>query len=243
MGERKDLRDLLRDTDFAQKRIIDDLASSDNEPSYNERGVAGDIRRSEGGDLVKNIFVGLLLIAIVIGSFWISFLIGKKVLVPPVKNLPTAEMPAQAPKTVSNADLANATPVQGESLDEEQPITEKEIKTVDKAAGLPKPVAIKKAAAARKLPKTAAALKKTAAKPAVKSKGGKYYKIIVGSFSSMSDAAAVSARLKQSGFPSYVKKVGALYRVQAGAFETQAKAAPTLLKLHNKGFTTTLVLE
>jgi len=78
MGERRDLRDLLKDTDFTQKRIIDDLANSDTETDYPERGVAGDIRKSEGGDFIKNIFVGLLLVGIVVGSFWISFLIGKK---------------------------------------------------------------------------------------------------------------------------------------------------------------------
>jgi N-acetylmuramoyl-L-alanine amidase len=71
-----------------EKRIIiDDLASYEE-----EIGVGRGMKRRRGFiEFVKNIFVGLLLIGIVIGSFWVSFLIGKRVLVP-VKPLATAEL-------------------------------------------------------------------------------------------------------------------------------------------------------
>ncbi len=245
MGERKDLRDLLRDTDFAQKRIIDDLANSDNEPSFNERGVAGDIRKSEGGDFVKNIFVGLLLVGIVVGSFWVSFLIGKKVLVPPVKNLATVEVPVQAPKTVSNADLEKATPVAEEPVAEEpattlgpeQPITPRAAKAIAAKAGLPKPITSKKLAASKKL-KT-----KAVPKAAAKTKGSKFYKVIVGTFPTAGEANQLVAQLKKGGFGSYVKKIAGGYRVQAGAFDSSAQASPLVVKLKNKGFTSEIIME
>ena len=72
-----------------EKRIIiDDLASYEE-----EIGVGRGMKRRGGFiEFLKNIFVGLLLIGIVIGSFWVSFLIGKRVLLP-VKPLATVELP------------------------------------------------------------------------------------------------------------------------------------------------------
>lgn len=70
-----------------KKIIIDDLAS------YEEEIGAGRGVRRRGGimDFVKSVFVFLLLVGIVVGSFWVSFLIGKRVLVP-VKTLETREL-------------------------------------------------------------------------------------------------------------------------------------------------------
>ena len=225
MGERRDLRDLLKDTDFTQKRIIDDLANSDTETDYPERGVAGDIRKSEGGDFIKNIFVGLLLVGIVVGSFWVSFLIGKKVLVPPIKNLPTFEIPA--PKAISRSDIEKATPV-----NEEPVIQEREIKGTEVKAKLPKPIAVKSAS-------KPAAIKT----PVAQSKGIKYYKVIVGTFKAADEANALVKSLKGKGFQSYVKKLSGLYRVQAGAFDTKDKANPLVVKLKGKGFTPAIIIE
>jgi hypothetical protein len=236
MGERRDLRNLLKDTDFTQKRIIDDLASSDTEDDYPQRGVAGDIRKSEGGDFIKNIFVGLLLVAIVVGSFWVSFLIGKKVLVPPIKNLPTFESPA--PRTVSRMDIEKAAPVR-----EEPAISEKEVKETEIKAGLPKPVSASKVAAAKKIvPQT---LHKTAAakKSAVKTKGGNHYKVIVGANKSAAEADALVKSLKAKGYRSYVKMASGQYRIQAGAFESREKANPMVVELRKKGFTPTVIIE
>jgi len=225
MGERRDLRDLLKDTDFTQKRIIDDLANSDNETDYPERGMAGDIKKSEGGDFIKNIFVGLLLVGIVVGSFWISFLIGKKVLVPPIKNLPTFEI--TAPKAISRSDIEKATPVK-----EEPVIQEREIKATEVKAKLPKPIAVKTASKPASI--------KT---PVAQSKGIKYYKVIVGTFKAADEANALVKSLKEKGFQSYVKKLSGLYRVQTGAFDTKDKANPLVVKLKGKGFTPAIIIE
>ena len=236
MGERRDLKDLLKDTDFTQKRIIDDLAGPDSGADYSERGLAGDIRRSEGGDFIKNIFIGILLVGIVVGSFWISFLVGKKVLVPPVKNLPTFEFPT--PKAISKTEIEKATPVK-----EEPVITEKEIKAVETKANLPKPVAPAKVAAAKKT-YTAKSTKAVVKTPGAKTKGVKYHnKVIVGSFKTVAEANVLAKSLKEKGFQSYVKALSGIYRVQAGAFDSQEKANPLVVKLKNKGFTPTVIIE
>jgi cell division septation protein DedD len=235
MGERRDLRNLLKDTDFTQKRIIDDLAEgSDTDTNYSRRGVAGDIRRSEGGDFLKNIFIGLLLVGIVVGSFWISFLIGKKVLVPPIRNLPTYDIPVPAPKAVSKMEIEKA------ALIKEEPVfSEKEIKATDVKAGLPKPVAASKVTAAKKT----AAAKPAVKKPAAKQKAANHYKVIVGANKSAAEADALIKSLKAKGFRSYVKMISGLYRIQAGAFESKEKANPLVVELKKKGFTPTVVVE
>lgn len=83
----------MEDPNFRQpqekKIIIDDLASYEE-----EIGVSKGMRKRGGlFDFLKSVFVFLLLVGIVIGSFWVSFLIGKRVLVP-VKSLETRELPA-----------------------------------------------------------------------------------------------------------------------------------------------------
>lgn len=77
-----------------EKRIvIDDLAQYEEE----EIGVGKGIRERKKKNpkdfgWLKNLFVALLLVGIVVGSFWISYLIGKKMLVP-VKPLPKRVIP------------------------------------------------------------------------------------------------------------------------------------------------------
>ena len=184
MGERKDLRDLLRDADFTQKRIIDDLANSSSEP-VEERDVAREIKRSEGGDFIKNFFVGLLLIGIVVGSFWVSFLIGKKILVPPVKNLPSLEVPV--PRAISKTDMEQAA-----SVDEEPILPEREVKEIETKAAIPRPIVIAKKPVSDVQPATLAR-----SMPVSKSTSGAiYYKVIVGVANTQQEAIRFNADLK-----------------------------------------------
>jgi hypothetical protein len=246
MGERKDLRDLLKDKDFTQKRIIDDLASSDAEADYPRRGVSGDIRRSDGGDFIKNFFVGILLVVIVVGSFWASFLIGKKVLVPPIKNFPSLETPA--PKALSNLDMEKASP-----LSEEPAVNEKEIKEVQVKAAIPKPVPLKKVLAAKRVRsaesgkiaagKTVAKVPAAVKAPVARTKGGKFYKVIVGTFKTVDEAHTFVRSLKEKGFIAYVKALSGLYRVQTGAFDSREKANPLVAKLESKGIIPSVIFE
>jgi hypothetical protein len=234
MGERKDLKDLLRDNDFTQKRIIDDLANVEVDDLSEERDLSRELRRSEGGDFIKNVFLGLLLVGIVVGSFWVSFLIGKKVLVPPVKNLQTFEIPV--PKTLSQTDIDQAEPA---NIDN-SPIPEREIKPGENT----KKPAVAKTAVKKPVSKPVAA--KVPVKAAVKTvaaKPGQLYKVVVGTYGTVSKASKVSTDLKVKGFSSFVKRSGKFFRVQAGAFDTKEKASPLVSKLKAKGYTPALVLE
>ncbi|MFC1559741.1 SPOR domain-containing protein [Candidatus Margulisiibacteriota bacterium] len=215
MGERRDLRDLLRDTDFEQRRIIDDLSSYRDD--QDEKDLSKEIKRGGASDFFKNLFVGLFLVAIVIGSFWISFLVGKRVLVPPIKNIPTVEFPK--PKAV--------TPLQ--------------VKTAEKVAPVQAAPAVvnepdKTVATAPKVTTT------TQSDPAIYA-AKKYYKVIAGTFASSGDAQVMARRLAKTGFPYYIKKMSGMWRVQVGALEARNQAQTLVARLKAKGFSSEIVYE
>lgn len=231
MGERRDLRDLLRDTDFEQRRIIDDL-SSYREDEQPDKDITRDIKRGGVSDFFKNLFVGLFLVAIVIGSFWISFLVGKRVLVPPVKNIPSMELPRPITRLqASNAEAVRSFEGMKESFrDQVSNVTSKF--------------------------KGAAPAKETVAKPAtvtspapapvpVKKDQVKifHYKVVGGIFASQNDAQILARKLTNAGFPQYVKKVSGMWHVQVGAFETKSQALSLISRLKAKGFSPRIVYE
>lgn len=104
-----------------EKRIIiDDLSSYEQEMS-----VSRAMRKRSGlAEFFKSVFVLLLLVGIVVGSFWVSFLLGKKVLLP-VKTLETKELTPieeripdiEAPKLHENVILAEIPTVEEEELE------------------------------------------------------------------------------------------------------------------------------
>lgn len=110
--------------------IIDDLASYEE-----EIGVARGAKRGGGfGDFLKSVFVFFLLVGIVVGSFYVSFLIGKRVLVP-VKSLSQRELaPIEDTTVVEEEDLSKF--ATGEVIKEEliEPAKMLPSKTITQAA-------------------------------------------------------------------------------------------------------------
>ena len=191
--------------------IIDDLTSYDD-----EIGVAKDIKRGSSSDFgwLKNIFVALLLVGIVVGSFWISFLIGKRVLTP-VK-------PLKSEKVIP---IEERVMVIEEEVAEEKPIVMPEPKPEPKPAPESEPAPL----VSPKPPE-----------PQV----SKYYKVHVGSFDNSSSANSYGSRLKSSGFPTYVKKLDSgIWTVQTGAFKLRSQAETLVSKLRAKGFESNIVYE
>jgi len=216
MGERRDLRDLLRDTDFEQRRIIDDLSSYREEE--HEKEIGRDIKRGGLSDFFRNLFVGAFLVAIVIGSFWVSFLVGKRVLVPPIKNIPTIEFPR--PKAVTSIQVEKAKITE---------TAEKAKETIREMVSNVTPKAQEETVAV-----------KSAASPY---QAKKYYKVIVGSLSSSASAQDLGKKLAAKNFPYYIKKVSGMWRIQAGAFDTQSQAQALVARLKAKGFGSEIVIE
>ncbi len=194
-----------------KKIIIDDLASYEE-----EIGVGREIRRRGGfGEFLKNIFVGLILIGIVVGSFWVSFLIGKRVLVP-VKNLETRETPNLVEEKI---------PVEEEDLSV-LATPEKTAKPAEKATPVPS--------------KRIETVKTTVASP----EKMMYYKVQAGLFTTKADADALVGSLKEKGVKAFVRKVsGSEYRVQVGAYRTRSSAQVLVNDLQSKGVEATIIYE
>ena len=194
-----------------KKIIIDDLASYEE-----EIGVGREIRRRGGfGEFLKNVFVGLILIGIVVGSFWVSFLIGKRVLVP-VKNLETRETPNLVEEKI---------PVEEEDLSV-LATPEKTAKPAEKATPVPS--------------KRIETVKTTVASP----EKMMYYKVQAGLFTTKADADALVGSLKEKGVKAFVRKVsGSEYRVQVGAYRTRSSAQVLVNDLQSKGVEATIIYE
>ena len=197
-----------------KKIIIDDLASYEE-----EIGVGRGVKRGGGfGDFLKNIFVGILLIGIVVGSFWVSFLIGKRVLVP-VKQLETRTLPPiEEAKPIQEEDLSAYATVETNAQTQEEYAKRIEPKTDIKTAP-PEPMKYQIV-------------------------HDKYYKVEVGLFTTKAEADALVASLKTKGISSFIKKVSSSgFRVQAGAYKTKEKAQQQVNELKTKGVNSDIIYE
>lgn len=166
---------------------------------------------------VKNLFIFLALLAIVVGSFWLSFQLGKKILVPVRK--PRIEVPIPEPppslKTLEKLQQAITKEVE-----------EKTVKVQKERVFLPP-------------------LKEVKKKTEIQSvcPGKKYYKVQAGWLKSKDRAIGLSEKLKSKGFEVFVKKIYGGWRVQVGAFKSKAKAEDLQKKLKREGFDAVIVYE
>ena len=166
--------------------------------------------------LVRNIFVFVVLLGIVLASFVVSFQLGKKILSPTKKEPEkiTAAIPEPPPSI--------------KSLQKLQAIMSTET---------PKPAA--KTAVKRHKKRTyrraAVSYRRTAR--------GHYYKIEAGLFADKTQADALGEKMKASGIAIYIKPVGENWRVQAGAYRLQAQADKAKADIASKGFESKVVFE
>lgn len=65
---------------------------------------------------------------------------------------------------------------------------------------------------------------------------GKYYRVQCGSFTSKTNADALVAKLKASGFTAITKQYGNQYKAQIGAYTQKSNADDVLKKVKAKGF-------
>lgn len=166
--------------------------------------------------VLKNIFIFIVLLGIVLASFIVSFQLGKKILIP-TKKAPekiTAAIPEPPPSI--------------KSLQKLQAIM---------SAETPKKPA-KAAVKRRKKPtyrRAAVSSRRTAS--------GRYYKIEAGLYGDKDEANALGEKLKASGIAVYIKPVGGNWRVQAGAYRLKAQADKAKAEIASKGFESKVVFE
>ncbi len=167
---------------------------------------------------LKNLVLFVVLVAIIGASFWVSFLLGKRILVP-VKNIPDQKIQVDIPEPPPS--IAALQDVEELGLDDEE-FSKTTPTTIKKAP-------VKKTISTRTYP--------------VSSGGTRYYKVQAGYFSSRSSALSLASKLRASGFSTYVRKIGSGWRVQAGAYYTKTYAQNLQRSLKKKGFNSTLIYE
>ena len=166
---------------------------------------------------VKNVILFILLIGVISASFWVSFLLGKRILVP-VKKIPERRIDIVIPEPPSSIA----------ALQDLEEVMEAELEK----AGPPRKT-------------VAAAEPEVVAEPKVtKSRGVvPYYKVVVGLYADKERATALVQDLKTNGFGSYLKKMNAGWRVQVGAFKSKIYAQNLQRSLRVKGFDSEIIYE
>ncbi|MFA4967227.1 MAG: SPOR domain-containing protein [Candidatus Margulisiibacteriota bacterium] len=165
----------------------------------------------------RNLALVAALIAVIVLSFWISFLIGKRMLVP-VKKIPTQylitdEAKLELPPEIT-LEVEGLTFESGAFVSKKPPLLKKhavEKTTLRKHKRAAPVVEIKKAAIGA-------------------------YTVQVGSFSHRKNAQALVAGLKQKGFTGTIIVSGKWFKVCSGNFEDKEQAVQYLEKLGASGF-------
>jgi cell division protein FtsN len=175
-------------------------------------------------ETAKNLLLSLLLVALIIGSFWLSYHIGKRFLFT-AKRIPEPKIEIAIPEPPEPPAAPAVKP-------------DKEIKQTDEAS---KKAVKPKAPTVAKTTKTAEAPKKTASKTTTASK--QYYKVQAGFFTNKSNALNLIKKLTTQGFSTYLRKLSNGWRVQVGAFKTKTQALSLQRSLGTKGFNSTIIYE
>ncbi len=168
--------------------------------------------------LLKNLFLFLLLVAVIAGSFWVSFLMGKNIL-SPVKKVPTIDLITSEANTMD--EIARIT-FEVQSL------------TLEGAAPKGEKISAKKTESSEEYMKPKISHKRTLA-PAVEQKISFAYKIQTGLFASRSNAQALVKSLKKQGYEAQSEISGKYTKVFVPA-ETLSSAKKIARDLRAKGF-------
>lgn len=171
--------------------------------------------------LVRSLSAFLILLAVVVASFWVSFQLGKRLFVPhrgPERKI-EVEIPAPPPAL---QELQKEMSKEAQAL---LPAPTREVHAV------PKRTVCKKAAKPTK-----------ACQPKV-AQGTHYFKVQAGVFKNKASAQALAERIEAAGFSTYVKKVASGWRTQVGAFRIKKQAQALQKKLAGKGFKSIVIYE
>ena len=186
--------------------------------------INADIIASKGSNkfvgFLKSTVLFLLLLGVIGSSFWVSYLLGRRILVP-VSNLPEQNI-----EVVLNEPGPSVAALQ--ELEEMEAYEEALAPKVILAEESVKKVAINDVA-------------RTKQSAAIANKY--YYKVRAGTYSNKNQAMSLSKKLTSSGFHTYLKKVSEGWRVQVGAFSKKGEAVGLQNLLKGKGFSSTVVYE
>ncbi|MFH1576558.1 MAG: SPOR domain-containing protein [Candidatus Margulisiibacteriota bacterium] len=170
--------------------------------------------------LIKNLLILFLLVGVIAGSFWVSFSLGKKLLMP-VKKQSLEKIAVSIPEPpTSIAHLQELDKISEEAAEPEAADVQEE----KSAPVVHKPKVGKKSTAA--------------AGPS-----GKYYKVQAGVFADKQSANSQVEQLRAAGFETFVRKVSQGWRVQVGAYRGKSWAQELQSSLKAKGFDSGIIYE
>ncbi|NQU18152.1 MAG: SPOR domain-containing protein [Candidatus Saganbacteria bacterium] len=155
----------------------------------------------------KKLLLIVFLIAIIGGSFWVSFLVGKQMLVPSNK-LPSKLIPPQI-KTDLVPSLSSGLSIEVTTSSSGKVSVSKPVKT-----------------------KTVS----TKIKPKIKQTKSGQYKVQAGVFKSYSNSKKQIANLKRKGFNAYSSKYGKYWYVYAGSYNSRSSANKLAASIKSAGF-------
>jgi hypothetical protein len=192
------------------------METLDPTPNQNEGPDVFNIPKKGGGFLafLKHSILLVLLVGVIVSSFWVSFNLGKRLLVP-VKKMPERNIEVALPEPLAAIAVL-------EEFEEVAVVAEEELLPVVEVVQ-PKP--------------------KPAVKKAAVPSGTKYYKIQAGVFSDKANAYSQAQKLRVSGFDTFIRKVSQGWRVQAGAYFNKKWALNLQRSLKAKGFESVLIYE
>ncbi|MFH0887506.1 MAG: SPOR domain-containing protein [bacterium] len=236
-------------------RLIDDLEPLEDEGG----GIKEQIENSNKFAWVSRSFMILLISALVVGAFVLSFVVGKSIF------SFVRELPKEGTKvTVTEEPAGDIAP--GEKIEVVTPAevpekTEPVVPVVEAPVTAPVPVVVpapvtpkpvvKPVTPAPKPVVTTKPVVKPVAKPVVKPAAkpaakptGKLYKVQVGSYNSRAKTVEVANKLKADGLPTFVAEVSpGVYRVQVGAFSSEKIAKNLATQLKSQGYGTIIRTE
>lgn len=192
---------------------------SEPEPEHESHLIDEIPKQNKFLSLIKNLLVLVILITVILGSFWISFNLGKKLLMP-VKKTTLSKIDVQIP---------------------EPPASIAHLQKLDKIINGTKEARV----AAKIVDTTTTTLAKPVSRNVVGYTGasGQYYKVQAGYFKQLDNALNLSRQLKANGFETYVRKINNGWRVQVGAFRSKKWAQQLQRSLKTRGFDSVLVFE
>jgi hypothetical protein len=176
---------------------------------------------------MKNVLVFITLFLVVIGSFWISFQLGKRLLLPIGRGEEKIKVAVPEPPAALQA-------LQKKGMAESDGAAKKPKLALDLPAA---PVVAVKPAVKR-----TAAVKRTEKNTKVAA-SGHYYKVQAAYFKNGKNAARLAEKIKAEGIDTFVKRIGSAYRVQTGAFRTRDEASALALQMKEKGFDSVILYE
>ncbi|MBU0687435.1 MAG: SPOR domain-containing protein [Candidatus Margulisbacteria bacterium] len=212
--------------------------------SDSQKSVGESLERQKGFNvfkLIKSAAVAVVLLFIIVASFWVSYTIGKNL----IGSYRTADKAAvNAEDSARNEELdrlAEAILTESKKMENGGVVVGEEVVEEEVEVAAETPAKEDHAAEAATLAEAKAEVETAAT---ATTSGKQYYKIIAGTYVDTAKAQDNARALQKAGFQTFIRKVpSGDYRVQIGAFYKKSQADTLAASANGKGFDAKIILE